>query len=41
MVKEELENWDEPLEASTTNLSSRAASSLPPLSAKKQTWQQF
>jgi polycystin 2 len=45
MVKEELENWDEPLESSTTNLNSRAASSLPVPSSSagknKQSWPQF
>lgn len=41
MVKEELENWDEPLESSS-GLQSRAASTLPPMSAKsKSTWPQL
>ena len=47
IVKEELENWDEPLESATAAMlanKSRSNSALPPLSAssgQKQTWQQF
>jgi len=43
MVKEELENWDEPLDSAQTASHSRPSSSLPPLSAgkNKPSWPQL